>query len=217
MRLFLALALVCFLGIAALYQQTDGFTVLTSESARRISVARHPEKIPDAPLNLASGQVNPLLDELRSDGRVAIVNFIYTRCITICLAMGSEFQQLQHAIQKKGLSDRIRLLSISFDPADTPAQLGHYARAMHANPAIWQFVGVAGDREREALLKSFGIVVVPAPLGQFVHNAAYHVVTADGRLVRIIDFAEPGAVLAFATAATLRAGAAGQLAFRRRP
>ena len=217
MRLFLALALVCVLGIGALYQQTDGFSVLTSEAARRVSIARHPEKIPDAPLSLASGQVQPLLEELRSDGRVTIVNFIYTRCITVCLSMGSEFQQLQNAIRQKGLSGQIRLLSISFDPADTPAQLGDYAHGMRANPAIWQFVGVAGNRERQALLDSFGIVVVPAPLGQFVHNAAYHVVTADGRLVSIIDFAEPGAVLAVAASAKLRAPATAQVAYRGLP
>ena len=52
MRLFLAILLVSALGAGALYAQTDGFTVVTTESARRISIADHPKKIPDTTLRL---------------------------------------------------------------------------------------------------------------------------------------------------------------------
>jgi protein SCO1/2 len=198
MRLLLAILLVSALGAGALYAQTDGFTVVTTESARRISIAEHPRKIPDTTLLFASGVQDPMRHALRSDGRVTIVNFIYTRCTSICLAMGSELQQLQDIIRKQGLTGKIRLLSISFDPADTPEQLARYAKWLRADPAIWEFAGMPVARERDALLNAFGIIRVAAPFGQFEHNAAYHVVTANGFLARIIDYSEPHAALKFA-------------------
>src|SRR3546814_5661291 len=41
------------------------------------------------------------------------------------------------------------------------------------------------------LLRAFGVIVIPAGQGDFVHNAAIHIVTPAGRLVRIRD---PGAL-----------------------
>ncbi len=200
MKLFFALLLVCMLGVGALYAQTDGFTVVTTEAARRDSVARHPSVLPDAALDFASGRRDGLLHDLRADGRVTIVNFIYTRCVSLCLVMGSEFQQMQAAIVQHGLQRRVRLLSISFDPADTPDELAVYARGQHADPRVWQFARAADSPGRSALLAAFGIIVVPAPLGQYVHNAAYHIVAPDGRLTRIVDYNEPQSVLPLARA-----------------
>ena len=204
MKLVAALLLVCLLGLSAIYAQTDGFEVVTSESARRLAVERHPRPLPDAPVVLESGARASLLSWLRSDGRVAIVDFVYTRCISICAALGSEFQQLQAEVLRRGLSDRVRLLSISFDPADTADELTRYAQSLHADPQLWRFAGVADAAQRRELLDTFGIVVVPAPLGQFVHNAALHVVTADGRLARVVDYDAPDEALAAAVAQAAR-------------
>jgi protein SCO1/2 len=172
----------------AIYWQTDGFTVVTTEAARRAALERQPRPLPDVALSLEPDFSDKLLHNLKSDGRVAVVNFIYTGCMSVCLAVGGEFQRLQKAIQEQGLSRQIRLLSISFDPADTPATLARYARQMHSDPAVWQFASVPDPKQRRNLLDAFGIIVVPAPLGQFEHNAAYHIVMADGRLAQIIDY-----------------------------
>src|SRR3546814_9560704 len=93
---------------------------------------------------LLSSAGDPLLfrQALRSDGRLAIVNFMYTRCFSICLAMGSEFQQLQNAIVRRDLADRVRIISLSFDPADTPVELARYAERMRADSSIWTFAAI---------------------------------------------------------------------------
>jgi protein SCO1/2 len=86
---------------------------------------------------------------------------------------------------------------------------------MHADPALWQFAGVPDVAQRQALLATFGITVIPAPLGEFQHNAAFHVVTADGRLARVVDYDAPQQALqcALASAAALpRAASAVQSA-----
>ncbi|MDS1138808.1 SCO family protein [Pusillimonas sp. SM2304] len=195
MRMLLMVLLVSCAGVAGIYRQTEGFTVLTTEAARRASVVRSPRALPDALLQGQDGRATTLLHSLQSDGRLAVVNFMYTRCFSVCLAMGAELQQLQAAIERQGLQDTVRVLSISFDPADTPQQLARYARSMRADASVWRFAVAPQATQRQALLEAFGIVVVPAPMGQFEHNAAYHVVSPDGRLLRIVDLAETAAVL----------------------
>lgn len=179
--------LVVIVGSWATYVQTDGLTVLTTEAARRASIARQPVPIPAIRVQLATGQTVDLSTELATDQRVVIVNFMYTRCISVCVAMGNEFQQLQKEIKARGLEDRVRLISISFDPGDTSQWLTRYQARMKADPGVWQAMLAVDNTQRQRLLATFGIVVVPAPMGQYEHNTAYHVVTPDGRLTRIVD------------------------------
>ena len=195
-----ALLLVLALGIGAIYRVTDGFRIVTSEESRRLSIAERPRPIPDIAIRFENGGAASLGQALRTDGRTTIVNFIYTRCNAVCSVMGTEFQQLQQALAANGLAHRVRLLSISFDPRDTPEQLARYARSMRAQPAVWQFASVPDARERQAVLTAFGITVIPAPLGEFEHNAAYHLVTPDALLSQIVDYGQPDALLALVRA-----------------
>jgi protein SCO1/2 len=197
-RWILALALALAAGLGSLYGLTGGFTVLTAEAARRQDVARHPRAIPAAEVLAEDGRVLDLDRDLRRDGRVAIVNFFYTRCLSLCLAQGSLTERLQQAIEARGLQDRIRLISISFDARDRAPDLARYAARMGATPGVWQFLSFTRPAQRDAALDLFGITVVPAPLGEFEHNAAFHVVTPDGRLARIFDLDDPGLALSAA-------------------
>lgn len=188
MRTAAAFVLLVTLGVAAFTGVTDGFRVVTSEAARRLAVASHPAEVADVLLVDAEEIVQPLHAALAADGRIAVVDFIYTRCESICTVLGNQFQQLQREIVAQGLQDRVRLITISFDPAhDDPATLTRYAIRMKADPSLWRFASVADTQELAPLLASFGIVVIRDGLGGFVHNAALHVVTADGGLARIHD------------------------------
>ncbi|MDY0309322.1 MAG: SCO family protein [Castellaniella sp.] len=195
MRWILALAVALAAGLGALYGLTDGFTVLTAEAARRQDVARNPRPIPAVQVLYGDGRIQSLNQDLRRDGRIAIVNFFYTRCLSLCLVQGSLTERLQRAIVEHGLQDRIRLISISFDPRERPSDLSRYAVRMNADPAVWQFLSFAQPAQRDAALDLFGITVVPAPLGEFEHNAAFHIVTPDGRLARVLDLDDPGLAL----------------------
>lgn len=179
-----ALAVVCAVGTAALYQGTMGFEVVSTEDGRRLAVSRQPQDLPAAAERLLGG-----------DGRVAIVVFFYSSCNAVCSVLGSEFQQMQQEILRRGLQREVRLVSISFDPRDTPPVLADYAKRQHADPALWRMMSVDREDERKALLDAFGIVVLPAPLGEFQHNAAFHLVDTQGRLARIDDYDEPAQAL----------------------
>ena len=186
-------------GLAAVFQATAGGTAFTTETLRRTAVAQAPVVVPDYPVVDALGRTYNLRSLLAQDGRVVIVDFVYTRCITLCLALGTVFQQLQAQILEQGLQSRVGLLSISFDPLhDLPPALTSYARRMQMQPGVWQLVSLRSEADRRRLLDSFGIMVVPAPLGEFEHNAALHVVGPDGRLVRILGLGEGALALDFA-------------------
>lgn len=201
MRLLVCLLLVGALGIGALAHLTVGFTALTSEQARRNDVVRHPRQVSDVMVSTPGAGHISLHDLMRQDGRILIVNFVYTRCISVCLAMGSELQQVQEAIVRAGEQDKIGLLSISFDPTDTPDRLQRYMHLMKAQPEVWNFVTMDAGVQRQHVLDDFGIVVIPAPYDEYEHNAAYHIVTPSGLLGRIVDYGQPGQALAAARVA----------------
>lgn len=183
-RSLAALAAIAFAALAATWTATSGFRVLTSEAARRLDVARQPLTLPSA--HLADGR--ELAAAIRDDGRVVLVDFIYTQCESLCTALGTDYQQLQREIQRRGLGDRVRLLSLSFDPdRDDAATLARHQARLRADPALWQASTVPDPAQRARLLAAFGIVVVPDGRGDFVHNAAIHVVDAQGRLRGIHD------------------------------
>lgn len=195
MRLLVCLLVVGALGFGALSHLTVGYTALTTEQARRNDVAKHPRQVSDVTVLTPGAAQVSLLDLMQQDGRFLLVNFIYTRCITLCLAMGAEMQQIQEAIIAAGQEDKIGLLSISFDPSDTPDRLQRYMHLMKAKPGVWNFVTMENGAQREQVLDDFGIIVIPAPYGEYEHNAAYHVVDAQGKLLRITDYGEPGLAL----------------------
>ena len=181
---------------------THDFQVWTAEGARRLEVALQPVATPAVQVDGAGIAPQPLPQWLAAPGRVTIVDFIYTRCQTVCLALGSSFQQMQASLQQdrdSGTPTGVRLLSISFDGAhDSPAVLQDYAQRLQADPAIWSFVRVPDSAQTQQLLRRFEVVVVPDGRGDYEHNAALLVVDGRGRLVRVFDYAEQQLALDYA-------------------
>ena len=202
LRTVLASAFFAALSYASAYALTHDFQVWTAEGARRLEVALNPVSPPAVALS-APWAPNQSLDRVLADGHAAtIVDFIYTRCTTVCLSLGNTFQQLQTAIVSADpatVTPPVRLLSISFDPAhDDTRTLQQYAARLHADPRVWRFAGPRNAHDLAQLLKSYEVVVIPDGLGGFEHNAALLVVDPMGRLVRIFDYAEADLALAYA-------------------
>ena len=191
LKTFAATAAVLIAGLVLLWFATGGGQAFTTENLRRQQVASQPQRIDAFDLTLASGQKTTLNAVLAPGGKVWLVDFVYTRCQTLCTSLGSIYQQLQAQIEARGLQGKVGLLSISFDPANDDAiALLEYAKRMGMNPQVWQIVTLTSWQDRRRLLDAFGIMVLPAPLGEFEHNAALHVVSSSGMLVQIIDYAD---------------------------
>ena len=196
---FAATLLVLLVGLWALFDATGGGTAFTTETQRRSQVARAAVPVPDFTVVDALERTSSLHQRLAQGERVWIVDFVYTRCATVCLSLGTVLEQLQAQVLEQGLQNRVGLLSISFDPEqDRPPALASYAQRMRMQPGVWQALSLVRPEDRRRLLDSFGIMVVPAPLGEFEHNAALHIVTSDGRLVRILGLEEGPQALALA-------------------
>lgn len=76
-------------------------------------------------------------DALR--GHATIVNFIFTRCDTVCPITTSQMRRLQDKTFNNRAS--IKLVSLSVDPEyDTPDRLAEYAQRFQADSSRWRFV-----------------------------------------------------------------------------
>ena len=109
--------------------------------------------IPDTPMVDQNGRRVRFHTDLVK-GRVVAINFIFTRCQTICPTLSTIFGQLQPMD-----SDRpVQLISISVDPVnDQPAQLAEWARDIGAGPN-WTLV--TGEKpDVDDLLKALGAFV----------------------------------------------------------
>jgi protein SCO1/2 len=172
-------------GIGLLAAVTDGFRAFTSETARRLAVLEQPVTIPPATLQSHTGEDFHLGD---LSGRVVVIDFIYTRCPTVCHAQGAQFRRMADELRRRGLDSGTVLLSISFDPDhDHPQQLMAYLLRYGEPPDNWLAARIADKRQLRRWLERFGIVVVPTEAG-YEHNAAVHIVDPQGRLVAILDF-----------------------------
>jgi protein SCO1/2 len=184
-----ALLGVAALGLAAIWYGTMGFRVISTEDGRRLAIEEQPRVLP---LPAVAGPA--IRGAVEADRRTIIATFFYARCNAVCSSVGTELQQMQQKIVARGLQDRVRLLSISFDPRDNNAALAHYAQRMHADPLVWRMTALP-DAQRQKVLDLAGVVVLPAPLGEYEHNAAFHLIDAGGKLVRIVDYEQPDAAL----------------------
>lgn len=189
LRTLLASVIVAAVGGAVLAAATDHFQAFTTETARRLAVRQHPVAIPPVRLETQSGARLNLAD---FRGRWLLIDFIYTRCTTSCVALGDEFAQLQDRLATPLAQDRLVLLSISFDPAhDTPARLTAYLRRSRSRGAGWLAARPIDPAELAQLKQVFGITVIPDVLGGYTHNAAVHIIDPRGRLVEILDQGNP--------------------------
>lgn len=130
----------------------------------------------------------PWTPAARAD-RVYLVDFIYTRCATVCVALGAEFFQLQQRIRASALAGRVELLSVSIDPDhDDARSLAAYGLQQHADPAAWRIGAPLTAASKAALLRSLDVVAIPDGLGGYVHNGEIHLIDARGVVLGLYDY-----------------------------
>jgi len=74
------------------------------------------------------------------DGRVVVLNFIFTTCTAICPVTSQVFAEAQKLLAPQ--ARRLHMMSISIDPEnDTPARLREYAHRFSAGPQWNHYTG----------------------------------------------------------------------------
>lgn len=192
MRTLLTSLFVVIAGMLTLWWTTDSFSAFTLESARRLDMAARPRELPEIRLKDQHGRQFSLR---QLEGQYVVATFIYTRCQTVCPVEGALLARLQDALDREANADAL-LLSVSFDPRDTPSDLMGYARRHGASTPQWRVALVPDDKARRKLLSALGVVVIPDAAGGFMHNAAFYLIDPEGKAVALFDLDSIGDVLA---------------------
>jgi len=94
-----------------------------------------------------------LRDQVVGD-RIAVVNFAYTNCATVCPVTSSIFSMLQNRLDGL-LGEEVTLITITVDPArDNPHRLQEYAKNFNPDDSWYWLTGDKGSVD--AALKAFG-------------------------------------------------------------
>ncbi|MFQ5355474.1 MAG: SCO family protein [Mariprofundaceae bacterium] len=192
MRGAVTIAVLLITGVAVIWAGTDGLRVLTAEGARRIAIEEKPEPLPATLLRDQRGEAFRLQD---FQGSNLLVEFIYTRCVTLCNSLGETFEEVSERLPAGYLGSKVNLISISFDPRDDVAALMEYGKRFDAVPEHWRIARVENPEDIQPLLDTFGITVIPDNWGNFEHNAAVHFVNRQGDLDKIVDHDPPNKAL----------------------
>ena len=140
-------------------------------------------------------------------GKALAITFIYAKCPLpdYCIRMSTNFSDLANQLTANAeLKDKIRLLSISFDPAnDTPEKLrsygqGYLGRGAMPDFTIWQ-LAVGKDAEVRRIADFFGLryEVDAADKTKINHSLITAVIAPDGKVTKIFPGNEwtPGDLL----------------------
>jgi len=116
-------------------------------------------------------------------GQAVALTFFYTRCPVpeFCPRLSKNFQMAQQTLAAMtNAPANWHLISVSFDPDDSPQTLRRYAESYHYDARHWTFL--TGPREKIAgLARAAGAQFTPDG-GVITHNFRTIILDANGRL-----------------------------------
>ena len=178
--------MVAVAGLMILHMATDGWQAWTAESARRLAVANNPMPLPDLSIEDVNEHIQSTVVSSSDNNTLVLMEFIFTRCPTICQLMGAEFAVLQDTIKSSDSYQNVRLVSVSFDVEDDRHAMISYGARYRADHNYWS-LGIPRDRkELKAIMKKLGAIVIPVPKLGFIHNTAVYAIY-QGKVVAILD------------------------------
>lgn len=165
-----------------------GQTAAAADSEKFVQIGR---EAPDFSLTNQDGR-KISLKSFR--GKALAITFIYSQCPLpeYCIKMSTNFSDLAHELNANTeLKGKVRLLSISFDPAnDTPAKLRSYGLGYMGKGAtelgVWQ-LAVGTDAEVRRIADFFGLryEVDATDKAQINHSLRTAVIAPDGKVTKI--------------------------------
>jgi cytochrome oxidase Cu insertion factor (SCO1/SenC/PrrC family) len=134
------------------------------------------DRVADHELLRSDGARARILD--LAPGELAFVSFVYLHCADAsgCPLALATLVRLDRALaQRADLASRVRLVSVSFDPArDRVAELAHLREGI-APRSDWRFFTAAGERDLAPVLADFGQDVEAVPGADGAPAALGHV------------------------------------------
>lgn len=120
-------------------------------------------------------------------GKAVVVDFIYTACPLpdFCPRLSAMMQAFEAPVRAR-FGERVRLLTVSFDPArDTPEVLAAYrSRYTSAGPEAWRFA-VPDSSALDEMGHRYGLNLNAGPGGTWDHTLVTLLVGPDGVVRRV--------------------------------
>lgn len=179
----------------------ENFTVISAPDpnnpapAVNENIGQPGKEIPDFKLTNQDGKSISIKD---FRGKALAITFIYTRCPlpNYCIKMSKNFSDLANLlVDQPDLKDKIRLLSISFDPkTDTPETLKNYGLGYLGKGSkatdftIWQ-LATAPDKEMKEMADFFGFHYETDENDKTVinHSLQTVVIAPDGKIQKVFN------------------------------
>jgi len=147
------------------------------------------KQAPNFTLSGLDGQKVSLSD---SNGKVRLVEFLFTSCPDVCPMTTYNMVKLQNELKKKDQwGNQVQFISITFDPLrDTPEVFRKYGDRMGMDYSGWTLL-TGTEEETAEVAKSFGVTVQKMPDGQFVHSVtSLFLVDGSGKIRKIFAMGE---------------------------
>lgn len=184
----LASLLVLAFGIGLIAIGTDGFRAYTAEAARILDLNKSNPRFPDAKLEDSTGRTYSVTE---LEGKYVFITFIYASCGTFCPQLEMNMAEIYDKLPSQYVGEDIIFLSISFDTErDDVEVLRKYRSYFNKDEHSWRMARIPDQNELDALLKAFGVIVIPDDSGNFTHNGAFYFVDREGYLIEVMNYAE---------------------------
>ena len=138
-------------------------------------------------------QDNKVITEKDLNGKIAVVNFFFTTCKSICPRMNNNLKSVYE--QFKNEKDFI-ILSHTCDPErDSVARLKHYSDSLNVNTDRWMFLTGRKDSLYNAARLSYKIDdpknFVTNIKDDFLHTQLIALINRKGEIIKIYDGIKP--------------------------
>ncbi|MGO4888449.1 SCO family protein [Anaerobacillus sp. MEB173] len=184
----IAVIVVLLFGCILFYVGTDGFRAYTAETARVNQLMKDQPQFPDVTFEDSNGRTYSFTE---FENKYVFITFMYTSCKTVCLTLEKNMADVYELIPEQYIGEDIVFLSISFDPEkDDPATLNQYKELFNSDGETWRMARIQDQKELDALLNEFGVIVIPDEYGNFAHNSAFYLVDREGTLTNVMDYME---------------------------
>jgi protein SCO1 len=150
-----------------------------------------------APAFTLTDQSGTAFDSTVLQGKVTLLDFVYTHCTDACPVLSATFAQAQRRLtDEKLIGSRVMLVSLSVDPDhDTPPVLAEYAQRFKADTESWKFLTGDWDQVFD-VVTGFKVATrpprppagAPAPGGtELTHSTRIVLIDAQGLVRGYLD------------------------------
>jgi protein SCO1/2 len=118
-------------------------------------------------------------------GKIAVVDFFFTNCTSICPMLSSQMARLQHSVKSENLDNQVVFLSHTVDPKnDTPQALKAYADRMGADYSNWNFVTGNEEDIYWQAKEGYKLTAFPSDTAQggFFHTDQIALIDQEGKI-----------------------------------